>query len=194
VKSIEKTISQRLQSIRRLIEDPAATAGEKENARALFRKLLTKYGLTEADLLDDERYIFKFTFEDQHERKLLFQTIAKVTNQAKTSYWPCNPEADRPRKSKNAIWIELTKAEGKEIKFLYDTYLFSFRTEIRNFVSGFIHANMIFPESSDDEEHKPLTPEERKRLLRIALLASHIEPTHIPRDFPMLEERGIDGK
>jgi len=177
----------RLRAIRALMDDRAATNGERAAAAAMYEKLLRTHGLTEQAVLETKTSILRFEAVNEAERKLLLQVVSKVTNNLELSYWDRNPYDSRnPRKSSRYLWFELTPLNAKEVALLYAHYRKELADEMKKLVSAFILANDIYPDKSDSDGSTVMTPEKRQELLRILKMANVITPQPVPGKDPLL--------
>lgn len=181
---MEDSILEKLRAIKALMEDGAATPGEKGNARRLFYALLTKNGLSEQDLVSEETDYYAFDYKNAFERRLIVQIVHTVTDGRMEKFLHGNPYTGRPSKVK--LWFEITKLEYKEAALQYKYYRKALADEFDKMYSAFLHTNHIFPKTDSGSDHE-LTPEERKRLLEIVKLMQAMNKVDIPHEYPALE-------
>lgn len=155
-----ETIKERARAVARLVE-AGATEGERAAAEAALARLLKRYGLTVADLLDprNKPQRYSFTFKDDWEKKLLIQVIGKVRGVGELEYG--NAKNQNRRKAK-VIFVDLTPVEYAEVSYLYLEYVKAFREEFAVFLTAFIHKNkLVAPKGSGGRQ---LSDEELARL------------------------------
>lgn len=185
-KQAPASLISKLTAIRRLMADPGATAGEKAAATQMYEKLKREYDLTE-DILGDQKQIYRFDVKDEFERKLICQILYKVCgNDDSVGYWDRNPYSHRSRKTRKAIWVELTPLQAKEVAMLFRHYRKQLAIEMKRFFSAFVAANDIYPDDAPTAQQRELTAEERKELLSILNLARSIDPSPVPSEHPLL--------
>lgn len=148
--------------------------GEAANALHLLNKLLEKYGLTIEEVIGEQektkRYTFKATTEWQ--RKLLFQVYACVKSSSEVSYWHYKSEYD----------FELTAFEYAEFCNMYEWHKKQLGKEIKQTILDLTEAyiykhDIVNRDSEGNDEIKPLTAEDIKRLARILVMADTLEDT-----------------
>jgi len=177
-----ESIIETLKNIQRLIEDPASSAGEKRNGARLLERLMLKYDITETDLIEQEERYFGFSYFNDFELKLIGQIAYAVTNGRVDKYTKSDPETNKISKKK--IWIKLMVIEGKEIEILYQFHRQALNESLLTYYEAFIRSNLIYPKNPNLRTNP--TKEELIRLMKIANLANHIEPTQIPTNRLML--------
>ena len=149
--------------------------GEAANARRLLEKLLNSYGLTLEQILaeKEEKHWFKFKATKKWEKKLCFQCYYKVMNVSTLSY----------KEYKGYICYELTAYEFAEIQNLFEWHKAQLGKELKQLLEDFTESycikHSITSDCSrdDDAEAKPLSPQERQRLLKIMMLVDTVEDT-----------------
>ena len=172
--SNEKTLS-KLKKLLALARQ--GEGGEKDNAERMLNKLISKHGITLEDLGDEteETNRYEFKYLNKYEEKLLFQIVAMVRNKKGTSYFQ-NVGA------RSRLEIELTFSQKCEIDLAYELLKPSMYSVFDDAFSALIHVNHIFPETqSSDKEEKPLSPEERQKLMRISGIMMGIEKTPLTK-------------
>lgn len=117
--------------------------GEKENAKAKLKKLLTKLGITEEML--EEKQIIKAQFKvpSNKELKMLFwQIVFKVLNKHHLSFEQIGSTA----------FVEMEPHQAVEIQTLYDFYKIKYKEDLDVFTHSFLMVNKLFPDAPNDKE------------------------------------------
>lgn len=168
---MDKTkIQEKLKKIRALAE--RGIGGEKETAQRLYKQLLEKYDLTDADISEkvEKRWV---KYKDELSKKLAIQIFYKVTGSP--SYFV------RTDKRYKEIGVECTEFEYAEIMFYYNFYAEHFRDELNIFIRAFFNMNNLFPDKSarcyseDKSDDRELTPEELRRLEKMFAMQHGME-------------------
>jgi hypothetical protein len=132
-----------LRKIRELAENGGATAGERERARATLETLLEKYGLTEEDLLAEEKSIYTFPYHTTDEFVLLVQIVKMVLD----DWQPKVLSPPKKHSRQQQVAFELSAAEACEIYFLYAEYRRELAEQQNAFLVAFLLKNDIGPAS-----------------------------------------------
>jgi len=127
--------------------------GEKETAQATLERLLSKHGLTKADLEEDQKEWCFFSYSQDVERDLLGQIIYMVTGSA-----PCGCVGAHTNRKRKKLSVEATTAERIEIEANFEFFKGALADELEVFMSAFSHKNHLFPPPSKDKT----TDEERR--------------------------------
>lgn len=127
--------------------------GEKENASAMLTRLMKKYSITEQELDDEMPEIEEFKYRNKIQRKILLQTIFKVTNSSDMYDF---------KNRRNTCGAECTKAQKIEIEFLFDFYTQLWEREQKALLTAFIQKHKIFGECEAGGEDKISAEECRK--------------------------------
>ncbi len=114
--------------------------GEKQSAAALLDRLMTQYGIDEAEIAEERLEKCFFRYKTPYERKLLVQVIYTVTG--KIPFKCVGSYSGRARKQ---VGIDCTAAERLEIEFSYEFYKAALEEEMERFYSAFVMKNDIFP-------------------------------------------------
>ena len=125
--------------------------GEKQSAAALLDRLMTQYGIDEAEIAEERLEKCFFRYKTPYERKLLVQVIYTVTG--KIPFKCVGSYSGRARKQ---VGIDCTAAERLEIEFSYEFYKAALEEEMERFYSAFLMKNDIFPPASKKAEAKRL--------------------------------------
>lgn len=147
--SDNERLIKRLSSLRKLALQ-GKFASEREAAQKLFDKLIYEY---DVDLctFDESEQIEKreFRFSGPEEEKLLDQTMAKVIGHCEFNMWFVRGTSGR--KKPGVEFIECTKAQEIEIKFLFDFYKELWKEEKEKMLFAFIQKHAIAPEPKPGE-------------------------------------------
>ncbi|GAB4042523.1 hypothetical protein [Spirosoma litoris] len=154
--------------------------GEKENAEQMLLKHLTKYGLTLAEFERTNETI-KFTIDrmldNNSERNVFYiQVIASVIGQARTNKIDTWIQTDKKKS-----WYEIigTLSEKIEIEAKVEIYWRDYQEQQRLFYEAYVQKNHLYalpePKSSNEEDDKPLTPEEKARAYKMAKMMDGID-------------------
>lgn len=118
-------------------------SGEKENASALLRKLMSKYGLTEEDLNEDRKTYCFFKYTDDLDCRLVSQIMYMVTRDNATY---------THKKMRKHIGCICTASQRLEIESLHHFYGKWFKKDLETFYIAFIYKNNIFPVTAEQKE------------------------------------------
>ena len=121
--------------------------GEKQSAAALLDRLMTQYGIDEAEIAEERLEECFFRYKTPYERKLLVQVVYTVTG--KIPFKCVGKYSGRARKQ---VGIKCTAAERLEIEFSYEFYKAALEEEMERFYSAFLMKNDIFPPDSKKAE------------------------------------------
>ncbi len=167
-------IKDTLLKIKRLMDDPSATQGERESAQEKFHLLMGKYGLSEDDIISGEKKPVQFSYKTKHEKKILLQVISMVINPEKHfRFW----NLYRSRK----IEVDVTPLEEAEIILYWSAYKKAFNDQLEDFVIAFIMSNDIFSKDGKKSTWDSLTEDEKKKIMRRQKMALMINKTKVPR-------------
>lgn len=181
-----------LQSIRNMLLKVArlakegTTEGERQAAANRLKRLMEKYNLTEADLVEKQpRRQRLFEYEHAWERRLLGQIIGYVQGKEHDGTYYYHRRNNNLKTKR--VWFETTDAEEKQIRVLYAHYRDAFEVELRRFMSAFIQKNNLGVGQGKSLDE--FTQEELEELQRMMNLMNGITPT--PRIDPsrMLEAK-----
>ena len=139
--------------------------GEKQSAAALLDKLMTQYGIDEAEIAEERLEKCFFRYKTPYERKLLVQVIYTVTG--KIPFKCVGSYSGRARKQ---VGIDCTAAERLEIEFSYEFYKAALEEEMERFYSAFLMKNDIFPPASKKAEEIPAAEISRSEALKLQAL------------------------
>ena len=136
--------------------------GEKEQAEAILKKLIKKYGVSMDEL--DEKIIkrYKIKYSGAAERKILIQIVYKVTNETGCSFDFVYKKSGRA--CRTILGLDCTEAQKIEIEFLFDFYKKLYKKELEAFLLAFIHKHDLFGRLKEGEHGAQLSPEEEAKL------------------------------
>ena len=136
--------------------------GEKQSAAALLDRLMTQYGIDEAEIAEERLEKCFFRYKTPYERKLLVQVIYTVTG--KIPFKCVGSYSGRARKQ---VGIDCTAAERLENEFSYEFYKAALED--------------IFPPASKKAEEIPAAEISRSEALKLqALMAGMGDHTRRP--------------
>jgi len=121
--------------------------GEKTAAQAKLRSLMSKYGLTEADLTAAETSEFAFDVPT-HLEFLFVQTIYMATGDHQT---PTNKDGAKYK-------VTCTPAQAAEIDLFFGAYSEHYAKEVELFNRAFVYKNELFPATEVENENEAETP------------------------------------
>lgn len=149
--------------------------GEKQSA-ALLDRLMTQYGIDEAEIAEERLEKCFFRYKTPYERKLLVQVIYTVTG--KIPFKCVGSYSGRARKQ---VGIDCTAAERLEIEFSYEFYKAALEEEMERFYSAFLMKNDIFPPDSKKAEEIPAAEISQSEAFKLqALMAGMGDHTRRP--------------
>ena len=168
-------VKSKLLKVKALAE--AGSAGEREAARAMLNRLISKYGLEKDGLVAEPKQPYRFSYENKFEKRLLIQITAKVTKQSTIRYRTPN------RRSKQ-ISVTLTADQHHEMKKLYSVYRKAFKKELERVASGlidaFIHKHDLWSGVAPDGETEPMTAGESQLLRDLYRNLEDVESPFLP--------------
>ena len=129
----------KLECVKALAE--RGVAGEKAAAEALLASLMSKYGITEAEIEDAEIRTYWIRYKTEYERKLIFQ-LAYMHLGSGHSFGCVGKYSGRSRKE---VGVECTPAQYIEIEADFQFYREALAEEMGVFYSAFIQKNELFP-------------------------------------------------
>ena len=169
-----ENISARLLKVKALAE--AGSAGEREAARAMLDRLMSKHGLPGDGLREVPKQPYKFSYKNKFEKRILIQVYAKVTKQSTIRYRYLNKRSKR-------IMVDPTTDQYEEMKRLYSVYRKAFKKELERVASGlvdaFIHKHDLWSGVAPDEETEPMTTVERQLLCDLYRNLEDVEPPYL---------------
>lgn len=156
-----ENIKELLKKIAALASDPGAPEGEKTAARLRLETLLTKHGLTMADLATEEREVYTFSYTHQWERKLIIQLYAMITDQPSFDSYKI-PGGGNGKK----IGLELTPSEAVDMEILYRHWRAALNRALEDFFAAFVSKYGLASEQAG-ESASSLDPAYLARLIAI---------------------------
>ncbi|ADU12003.1 hypothetical protein [Asticcacaulis excentricus] len=147
--------------------------GERENAEAIFERLLKESGLRREDFIGADERVSRHpvSIATAMERELLLQVIAKVTdNREATVYYT--------RGKLSPVKFEATEPQAAEIKFLFALYRRALKVESERLYIAFINKHALFAPSPRPSSipAKPMDPAERARLAAMMEGMANVTP------------------
>lgn len=118
--------------------------GEAENAQAFLQKLLSRHGMTMADLEDSEqpKARVKFTWKTEEEHAILVAVICRALNARDFSCWKMG--------KRKGFEVMLTVAQRVEVELSMAAYMPEFKRQQALMMAAFIHRNSIYPNVKSD--------------------------------------------
>lgn len=140
--------------------------GEKNNAAEKMQQLMDKHGIT-WDMLDIDVKKRREFLIHKDDMKFFFQIISNVVGITNYSEY-----RDEARKAKRTYIFQLTDLEYIEIETKYTYFLQKYKEDLKIFYTAFIQKNQLYRKANEDEERKPLTPEEKEELYKVMEMMS----------------------
>lgn len=110
-----ETIREKLIKLQRLIQDPAATEGERTSAQHRFTQILERHGLSEEDVANTARSPFVFQWAERRwGRQLLIQCAAWLLDES-----PVKCESI----GNGSLSIRMTPLDAADLRACYDYYV-----------------------------------------------------------------------
>ena len=106
--------AEKLKKIKALAE--RGVGGEKETAMRMYRELMEKYQIEEADVLEDYVSLHWFGYKTELEEDLLTRIFYKVTGSCSYHHYTGSYKRRKKR------GCDCTELEAVEIKLLFDFY------------------------------------------------------------------------
>lgn len=171
--------AEKLKKIKALAEQ--GEGGEKTGAMKLYRELMEKYKIEEAEVLEDRVTLHWFSYSDKLEEDLLTQIFYKVTGSP--SYHQYTGKYSR-RKIRGCNSTEL---EAIEIKLLFNFYKEELKRELEAFLIAFRCGNNLFPDRTArcyqeyDGPEREWTEEEKRMLKKAGEYSMFLDRRTPPR-------------
>lgn len=172
-------VAEKLKKIKALAE--RGVGGERESAMKLYRDLLEKYQIEEAEVLEDRVTLHWFGYSDKLEEDLLTQIFYKVTGSP--SYHHYTGKYSRRKKR----GCDCTELEAIEIKLLFDFYKGELKRELEAFLIAFRSGNDLFPDKTArcykeyDGPERERTDEEKRMLKKAGAYSLFLDKRKPPR-------------
>lgn len=152
-------LSAKLIKVKALAE--RGSAGERDAARTMLKRLMLKHGLSEGALNPEPRKQYSFSYENKFQKRILFQIYAKVTKQSRIRF-------QYPDNGSKRILLTLTPDQYRAVKRLYGVYGKAFKKELERVVSGlidaFVYKHDLLCGIENGGETQPITAVERQLL------------------------------
>lgn len=148
--------------------------GEKEQAEAILKKLIKKYGVSMEEIDEDVIKEFKINYSGAAERKILMQIVYKVTNETGRTYGFVYKKSGRD--CRTILGVSCTEAQKIEIEFLFDFYKKLYKKELEALLLAFIHKHELFGRLKEGEQGAQLSLEEEAKLYAMMGVLSNESP------------------
>lgn len=122
-------------------------AGEADNAEALLRKIMDKYGITEQMIEDEQPTLFEYNFADYAQHRLLAQVIYAVTGKLARRVVIKKTGRRLPRK----LGCFCTPSENIEIIAMYSFYKPVIEAQLDTFFTAFCDKYDLYPPDEIDQ-------------------------------------------
>lgn len=155
--------------------------GEKETAMKIYKELLEKYQIEEAEAIAEVVTLHWFTYRTELEEDLLTQIFYMVTGSP--SYHHYTGKYKRRKKR----GCDCTEIEAAEIKLLFSFYRAELERELEAFLMAFKQGNNLYPDKSarcykeSDGAGRELTDEERRMLKKAGAYSMFLDKRKPPR-------------
>lgn len=171
--------TEKLKKLKALAE--RGVGGEKETAMKLYRELMEKYQIEEAEVLEDRVTLHWFGYSDNLEEDLLTQIFFKVTGSL--TYYQHTGKYSRRKKR----GCDCTELEAVEIKLLFNFYKEELKRELKAFLIAFKSGNRLYTdktarcykENKGPEREK--TAEEERMLEKAGIYSMFLDKRKPPR-------------
>jgi hypothetical protein len=155
--AVSDRLLDKMRSVKTLAE--RGSSGEREAAQEILVRLMKKYSISEADLLEEQTETFWFRYKDDLELKLLHQIFYMVMGDC-----PIYTRQGRNTNRKHKVFgVDCTAAQRLEIEIALEFYKRAMKEDLNTFYLAFIQKNNLFPPlelTSDKTEDQSLTDEE----------------------------------
>ena len=167
---MDEKLKARIEKLQALVE--RGVGGEKTTAQKKLSELLAKNNIESLEeLLEDKEEYYLFSYNGKAKEKLLRQCMYKVLGFERWQSCPLY----RSKGTRQKIGIYCTAAEKLEIELEFEFYSRVFDEELMDFVGAFISAQDIYPNDAPEPNLKDYTPEELKRIKKMAAYSQSIE-------------------
>jgi hypothetical protein len=152
--------------------DERCTQGERDNAKSLYEKLLSKFSLTDADIAVKEKITDLYWFDSgtRINQRLIYQILAKTLEPEKAHTFTS-------RLKPKCIGCYLTADEYKIVESKYKVLRKSLKKELEFCYHAFVLKNNL---GTTPDKERDLTDEERDELEKILRYMTAIPVTHVP--------------
>lgn len=171
--------AEKLKKIKALAE--RGVGGEKETAMRMYRELMEKYQIKEAEVLEDLVKTHWFGYSNDLEEELLIQIFYKVTGNG--TYRRYTGRCSRRKKR----GCDCTELEAVEIKLLFEFYKEELKRELEAFMMAFKYGNRLYPDKTarcyeeDDKTERERTDEERRMMKKAGAYSMFLDKREPPR-------------
>lgn len=158
--------------LRKLLElSRRGVGGEAENAERFMQRMLRQYGLTLADIDDQEapRSWVEFSYKTEFEKQLLVNISAMVLNSPRIE----TATLGRTR----SLYFKMTKFERAEAALHFDVLRGELAKHLDRALLAFLTVNNICPKKSSDESEAPMDRAELELLLQMVAGTKRV-PVH----------------
>lgn len=161
------------------LADSGSTPGERAAAARKLAQLLEQSGIDVSELLEEEPQFYHLVIKGRMtdiEFKLAVQVYGHIIDQSsklRIHYYD--------KKRRKDLGYFATPLQHLRMQILFPHYLQAFRDQLEQFMTAFIHANHIFPETpGKKDDREDLTDEELENIARMLRMAQGIKPTPPP--------------
>mgnify|MGYP007071587548 CR=1 FL=1 len=135
-----------------------SSGGEAESARNRLLEIKKKYNIKDEDVLELNQYVLS-TKGTPYNRELLIMVISSVLGSKTPIY--------RHAKRQQALVVNCTEKQYREIIEKNTTYQRKFNEELYYFFIAFVNKNQIFDKSeeTDDKKETNLSEEEIRKIM-----------------------------
>lgn len=123
---------------------------------------MKKYNISIDELDDEIKHDYELEYHGKIEKRLLMQTIYKVTDDKHSFYNLVYTHSGR--KCRTQIGVKCTEAQKIEIEFLFNFYKRIWEEDQEALLQAFIQKHRIFGNLKDDEKGKELTQNKLDRI------------------------------
>lgn len=173
----EKAI-EKLKKLKALAE--RGVGGERETAMKIYKELLEKYEISEAEAIEDAVTKHWFSYRTELEEELLTQIFYKVTGSNK--YYVYTGQYKRRKKR----GCDCTEIEAAEIKLLFSFYSQEMERELKAFKIAFWNGNDLFPDKTarcyeEPQGSRQRTDEETRMMKKAGFYTMFMDKRKPPR-------------
>lgn len=146
--------------------------GEKQNAADMLERIMKKHGIT-WDMLDSSVPKERIIYYDLEQKDFLFQVISSVIRDYTSYYY----KADKRKTKKIRLAVLLTDVQYIEVIEKFEFYWEKWQRDKADFYSAYIQKHKLYRKPSDNpiQDNKPMTPEEKERLLKMLRMMDAID-------------------
>jgi hypothetical protein len=134
--------------------------GEKQNAEAILSRLMKKYGVSEADLREDEASDYDFHWREPFEDSLLRQIAYMIVGRGLITKRYVRSRA-------KTVIICCTAAQRIEIQAAFEFYRFHLKKGLQTYFDAFIQTERLFPAPSAEDVKENAPPENLDDMLAL---------------------------